>query len=52
MPKGDTSYLLEKWLGADCTGESYKEARESFLRIFGFAPSVHGVLPAGVCEGF
>jgi hypothetical protein len=43
MPKGDTSYVLENWLGADCTGDSYKEARESFWRIFGFAPSVHGL---------
>ncbi|MFH0884047.1 MAG: ISKra4 family transposase [bacterium] len=43
MPKGDASYLLENWLGADCTGESYNEARESFRRIFGFAPSVHGL---------
>jgi hypothetical protein len=49
MPKGDTSYLLEKWLGADCTGESYKEARESFLRIFGFSPSVHGL--EGMVQG-
>jgi hypothetical protein len=37
------SYVLENWLGADCTGESYQEARESFRRIFGFAPSVHGL---------
>jgi len=43
MPRGDTSYVLENWLGADCTGESYKEASESFRRIFGFAPSVHGL---------
>jgi hypothetical protein len=43
MPKGDTSYVLENWLGADCTGESYNETRESFRRIFGFAPSVHGL---------
>jgi hypothetical protein len=43
MPRGDTSYVLENWLGADCTGDSYKEARESFRRIFGFAPSVHGL---------
>lgn len=49
MPKADVSYLLEKWLGADCTGESYKEARESFLRIFGFAPSVHGL--EGMVQG-
>jgi hypothetical protein len=43
MPKGDTSYVLENWLGAACTGDSYKETRESFRRIFGFAPSVHGL---------
>jgi hypothetical protein len=49
MPKGDISYLLEKWLGADCTRESYKESRESFLRIFGFAPSVHGL--EGMVQG-
>ena len=30
MPKGETSYLLENWLGADCTGDSYQQARESF----------------------
>ena len=49
MPRGNVSYLLEKWLGADCTGESSKEARESFLRIFGFAPSVHGL--EGMVQG-
>jgi hypothetical protein len=49
MPKGETSYLLENWLGADCAGDSYKEARESFLRIFGFAPSVHGL--EGMVQG-
>jgi hypothetical protein len=43
MPEGDTSYLLQKWSGAKCAKESYKESRETFLEILGFGQSVNGL---------
>ena len=41
MPEGNTSYVLEKWGGTQCVKESYKQSRETFLGILGFAPSVN-----------
>jgi hypothetical protein len=43
MPEGDTSYLLQKWSGAKCAKESYKESRQTFLEILGFGQSVNGL---------
>ena len=41
MPEGDTSYLLQKWTGAQFVKESYKESRTTVQGILGFAPSVN-----------
>jgi hypothetical protein len=41
MPESDTSYLLQKWSGAQFVKESYKESRGTLLEILGFAPSVN-----------
>ncbi len=41
MPQSDTSYLLQKWSGAQFVKESYKESRVTLLEILGFAPSVN-----------
>jgi hypothetical protein len=41
MPEGDTSYLLQKWSGAQFVKESYKESRITLQNILGFAPSVN-----------
>jgi hypothetical protein len=41
MPEGDTSYLLQKWSGAQFVKESYKESRTTLQGILGFAPSVN-----------
>jgi hypothetical protein len=41
MPESDTSYLLEKWSGAQFVKESYKESRITLQDILGFAPSVN-----------
>jgi len=41
MPESDTSYLLQKWSGAQFVKESYKESRMTLAGILGFAPSVN-----------
>jgi hypothetical protein len=41
MPQSDTSYLLQKWSGAQFVKESYQEARTTLEGILGFAPSVN-----------
>ena len=41
MPQSDTSYLLQKWSGAQFVKESYKESRVTLESILGFAPSVN-----------
>lgn len=41
MPESDTSYLLQKWSGAQFVKESYKESRITLEGILGFAPSVN-----------
>ena len=41
MPESDTSYLLQKWSGAQFVKESFKESRLTLAGILGFAPSVN-----------
>ena len=41
MPSSDTSYLLQKWSGAQFVKESYSESRITLASILGFAPSVN-----------
>ncbi len=41
MPESDTSYLLQKWSGAQFVKESYKKSRMTLAGILGFAPSVN-----------
>jgi hypothetical protein len=41
LPESDTSYLLQKWSGAQFVKESYKESRSTLEGILGFAPSVN-----------
>jgi hypothetical protein len=41
MPESDTSYLLQKWSGAQFVKESYKESRITLENILGFSPSVN-----------
>jgi hypothetical protein len=41
MPQSDTSYLLQKWSGAQFVKESYQESRTTLEGILGFAPSVN-----------
>ena len=41
MPESDTSYLLQKWSGAQFVKESYKESQITLAGILGFAPSVN-----------
>ena len=41
MPESDTSYLLQKWSGAQFVKDSYKESRGTLLEFLGFAPSVN-----------
>jgi hypothetical protein len=41
MPETDTSYLLQKWSGAQFVKESYKESQGTLENILGFAPSVN-----------
>ena len=41
LPESDTSYLLQKWSGAQFVKESYKESRTTLEGILGFAPSVN-----------
>jgi len=41
MPESDTSYLLQKWSGAQFVKESYKESRMTLAGILGFSPSVN-----------
>ena len=41
MPESDTSYLLQKWSGAQFVKESYKESRITLEGILGFAPSIN-----------
>jgi len=41
MPETDTSYLLQKWSGAQFVKESYKESQGTLESILGFAPSVN-----------
>jgi hypothetical protein len=41
MPESDTSYLLQKWSGAQFVKQSYKESRMTLAGILGFAPSVN-----------
>jgi hypothetical protein len=41
LPESDTSYLLQKWSGAQFVKESYKESRITLEGILGFAPSVN-----------
>ena len=41
MPEGDTSYLLQKWSGAQFVKDSYKESHRTLEGILGFAPSVN-----------
>jgi hypothetical protein len=41
MPQSDTSYLLQKWSGAQFVKESYEESRTTLEGILGFAPSVN-----------
>jgi hypothetical protein len=41
MPESDTSYLLQKWSGAQFVKESYKESRVTLAGILGFSPSVN-----------
>jgi hypothetical protein len=41
LPESDTSYLLQKWSGAQFVKESYKESRTTLAGILGFAPSVN-----------
>src|SRR3970282_1722443 len=41
LPQSDTSYLLQKWGGAQFVKESYQESRTTLEGILGFAPSVN-----------
>jgi hypothetical protein len=41
LPESDTSYLLQKWSGAQFVKESYSESRTTLQSILGFAPSVN-----------
>ena len=41
MPESDTSYLLQKWSGAQFVKCSYQESRITLASILGFAPSVN-----------
>jgi hypothetical protein len=41
LPESDTSYLLQKWSGAQFVKESYKESQITLEGILGFAPSVN-----------
>ena len=41
MPESDTSYLLQKWSGAQFVKGSYSESRTTLQSILGFAPSVN-----------
>jgi hypothetical protein len=41
MPESDTSYLLQKWSGAQFVKSSYQESRTTLMSILGFAPSVN-----------
>jgi hypothetical protein len=41
MPESDTSYLLQKWSGAQFVKESYSESRITLDGILGFAPSIN-----------
>jgi len=41
MPQSDTSYLLQRWCGAQFVKDSYKESRITLQGILGFAPSVN-----------
>jgi len=41
MPESDTSYLLQKWSGAQFVKGSYSESRITLQGILGFAPSVN-----------
>jgi len=41
MPESDTSYLLQKWSGAQFVKASYQESRVTLQEILGFAPSVN-----------
>ena len=41
MPESDTSYLLQKWSGAQFVKESYQESRITLEGVLGFAPSVN-----------
>lgn len=41
LPESDTSYLLQKWSGAQFVKESYQESRTTLEGILGFAPSVN-----------
>jgi hypothetical protein len=41
LPESDTSYLLQKWSGAQFVKESYKESRITLEGVLGFAPSVN-----------
>ena len=43
MPESDTSYLLQKWSGAQFVKESYKESQVTLQSILGFAPSVNSL---------
>lgn len=43
MPESDTSYLLQKWGGAQFVKCSYQESRTTLEGILGFAPSVNGL---------
>lgn len=41
MPESDTSYLLQRWSGAQFVKGSYSESRTTLQGILGFAPSVN-----------
>lgn len=41
MPQNDTSYLLQKWSGAQFVKESYQQSRITLEGVLGFAPSVN-----------
>ena len=41
MPESDTSYLLQKWSGAQFVKESYKESQITLAGILGFARLVN-----------
>jgi hypothetical protein len=43
LPESDTSYLLQKWSGAQFVKQSYQESRITLQSILGFAPSVNGL---------